>query len=75
MARGLRSAAADTATRAGLAAAAGMAGVIGLFCFSYAALTLLQREMDPAAAWAIVGGFYALVGVGLYLVATRFRRG
>jgi hypothetical protein len=75
MARGLRATAADAATRVGLAAAAGVAGAIGLLCLSYAALTLLSREIDPAAAWAIVGGFYALAGGGLYLVATRRRRG
>ena len=75
MARGLRATAADTATRAGLIAAAGVAGAIGLLCLSYALLTLLAREIDPAAAWAIIGGLYAVAGGGLYLAATRRRRG
>jgi hypothetical protein len=75
MARNLRDSATDAATRAGLVAAAGVVGAIGLLCFTYAGLTLLQREMDPAAAWAIVGGIYAVAGGGLYFAATRRRRG
>jgi hypothetical protein len=74
MARNLRATAADAATRTGLAAGAGVAGAISLLCLSYALLTLLAREMDPAAAWAIVGGLYALAGAVLYLAATRRRR-
>jgi hypothetical protein len=75
MARGLRATAADAATRAGLAVGACIAGGIGVLCLSYAGLTLLQREMDPAAAWAILGGCYALAGGMLYFAATRRRRG
>jgi hypothetical protein len=75
MARGLRATAADAAARAGMAVGAGIAGGIGVLCLSYAGLTLLQREMDPAAAWAIVGGCYAAAGGGLYFAATRRRRG
>jgi hypothetical protein len=75
MARSLRATAADAATRAGLAAAAGVAAAIALLCLSYALGTLLAREMDPAAAWAIVGGLYALTGAILYFAATRRRRG
>ena len=75
MARGLRATAADAATRAGLTVAAGVAGAVSLLCLSYALLTLLAREMDPAAAWAIVGGLYALAGAVLYFAATRRRRG
>jgi hypothetical protein len=75
MARGLRATATDAATRTGLALGAGLAGAVGLLCLSYAGLTLLQREMDPAAAWAIVGGCYAAIGGGLYFAATRRRRG
>jgi hypothetical protein len=75
MARGLRNTAADAATRAGLAAGACVAAGIGVLCLSYAGLTLLQRTMDPAAAWAIVGGCYAAAGGGLYFAATRRRRG
>jgi hypothetical protein len=75
MARGLRDSAADAATRAGLTFAAGIVGGIGVLCLSYAGLTVLQREMDPAAAWAVVGGLYGAVGGGLYFAATRRRRG
>jgi len=75
MARGLRETAANAASRAGLVAAAGLAGAIALLCLSYAGLTVLAREIDPAAAWAIVGGLYALAGAVLYLAATRRRRG
>ena len=75
MARGLRDSAADAATRAGPTFAAGIVGGVGLLCLSFAGLTLLQREMDPAAAWAIVGGLYAAAGGGLYLAAIRRRRG
>ena len=75
MARSLRNTAADAASRAGLTFAAGIVSGVGVLCLSYAGLTLLQREMDPAAAWAIVGGVYAIAGGGLYLAATRRRRG
>lgn len=75
IARGLRNTAVDAATRTGLTFAAGVVGGIGVLCLSYAGLTLLQREMDPAAAWAIVGGLYGAAGGGLYLAATRRRRG
>jgi hypothetical protein len=75
MARGLRNTASDAATRAGLAFAAGIAGGVGTLCFSYAGLMLLERKMDPEAAWAIVGGLYAAAGGGLYFAATRRRRG
>lgn len=74
MARDLRHSAADAAVRAGLAAGACITSGIGLLCLSYAGLTLLQREMDPAAAWAIVGGVYAGIGGLLYFAATRRRR-
>jgi len=75
MARGLRDSATDAATRAGLTLAAGVVGGVGLLCLSYAGLTVLQREMDPAAAWAIVGGLYGAAGGGLYFAAMRRRRG
>jgi hypothetical protein len=31
--------------------------------------------MDPAEAWAILGGFYSVAGGILYFAATRRRRG
>ncbi len=74
MARAARASAADAARRMALAAAAGIAGLVGLFCFTNASLTLLERRMDPAQAWSLVGGFYALLGGLLYFAATRRRR-
>ena len=73
-ARNLRDAATDALMRALLAIAAFAGGVFALICFTQVAFTLLEREIDPAGVWAIVGGFYALAGIALYLVATRRRR-
>ena len=75
MARSVRASAADAATRAGFGLAAGLAGAVGLFCFSRSSLTLLERNMDPAEAWAVLGGFYSLAGGILYFAATKRRRG
>jgi hypothetical protein len=72
-ARTMRNAAADIALRLMLSLGAVLAGAIGVLCFSYAGLTLLERQLDPAAAWAIMGGLYAVAGLVLYLVATRRR--
>ena len=72
-ARTMRNAAADLALRLMLTLGAVIAGAIGVLCFSYAGLTLLERHLDPAAAWAIMGGLYAVAGLVLYLVATRRR--
>jgi hypothetical protein len=74
MARAARASAADAARRAALGTAAGLAGLVGLFCFTTASLTLLERRVDPAEAWSLVGGFYAVVGGLLYFAATRRRR-
>ena len=71
----MRNAATGMIPRLMLTLGALLAGAIGVLCFSYAGLTLLQRHLDPAAAWAIVGGLYAVAGLVLYLVATRRRRG
>ena len=74
-ARTMRNAAGDIALRLALTLAAVIAGAIGVMCFSYAGLTILQRHLDPAEAWGIMGGLYAVAGLGLYLAATRRRRG
>lgn len=74
-ARTMRNAANDLALRLALTVGAVLAGAIGVLCFSYAGLTLLQRHLDPAEAWGIMGGLYAVAGVVLYLAATRRRRG
>lgn len=68
-------AAGDIALRLALTLGAVIAGAIGVMCFSYAGLTILQRHLDPAEAWGIMGGLYAVAGLGLYLAATRRRRG
>lgn len=70
----LKDAAADATQRLLLTLGAGAAGVIGVFCFSRAALTLLERHMDPAEAWAVVGSFYGVMGGLFYFAATRRRR-
>jgi hypothetical protein len=75
MARAARASASDTAQRVALGTAAGLAGLVGLFCFTNASLTLLERGMDSAEAWSLVGGFYAVIGGLLYFAATRRRRG
>lgn len=70
----LKNAAADATQRLVLTLSAGAAGVIGVFCFSRAALTLLERHMDPAEAWAVVGSFYGVLGGLFYFAATRRHR-
>jgi len=73
--RVLRDAAAEATSRLMLTLGAGAAGVIGVFCFTRAALTLLEHHMDPAEAWAVVGSFYGVMGGFFYFAATRRRRG
>ena len=73
-ARTMRNAAADMALRLMLALGAVLAGAVGVLCLTYAGLTILQRHVDPAGAWGIVGGLYAVAGLVLYLAATRRRR-
>jgi len=73
-ARTMRNAAADLALRLALTLGAVVAAAIGVLCFTYAGATFLQRHFDPAEAWGIVGGFYALACLVLYLAATRRRR-
>lgn len=73
-ANGLRETVADAANRALLTVAAGLGGAVALFCFSNSALTLLERRLDPAESWAILGGFYAVAGGALYFAATKRRR-
>ena len=72
--RVLKDAAVVASHRALMTLAAGVAGAVGLFCFSAAAFTLMERHMDPAAAWAAIGCFYGLLGCGFYLAATLRRR-
>lgn len=71
--RAIKSVAAEASNRALLTMGAGFAGAVGIFCFSTSALTLMQRHMDPAAAWAAIGCFYGLLGCGFYFAAIRRR--
>ena len=73
-ARSLREAANDAVTRALLAVAAVAGGIFAVVCFTRAGLTVLERQVGPAEAWAIVGLAYALMGGILYFAASRRRR-
>ncbi|MBY0323804.1 MAG: hypothetical protein K2X72_34120 [Reyranella sp.] len=73
-ARSLRSAAHDAATRAMLAIGAALAIGVGALCLTCSAYILLARSLDPAAAWAILGGFWGLAGLLYFTVVSR-RRG
>jgi len=73
-ARGLRDAAVGARNRLLLGLAAGAGGAVALFCFSRAALTLLENRMDPAEAWAVLGAFYGVLGGVFYYFAANTRR-
>jgi hypothetical protein len=72
--RELREAAENVARKAVFVLVAVLGGAVALFCFSNAGLTLLERHMDIAEAWAVMGCIYAVAGAGLYLAATVRRR-
>ena len=69
----IRATASEAAHRFACASVAAAAGAAGFFCFSRAALTLLERHMDPAEAWAVVGSFYGVMGGFFYFAASRRR--
>jgi hypothetical protein len=73
-ARSLRTAARDVATRAMLTMGAALAIGVGMVCLTCAAYILLARNLDPAAAWGILGAFWGLAGLLYFAVASR-RRG
>jgi copper homeostasis protein CutC len=75
MARSVRASARDAATRSAFGVAAVLAGAAGLFCFTRSSLVLMERHMDPAEAWALLGVVYGALGGALYFAATRRRRG
>jgi hypothetical protein len=57
-----------------LAVGAAIAVVVGVICLTCAAYIVLARNLDPAAAWAILGAFWGLAGLLYFAVASR-RRG
>jgi hypothetical protein len=69
----LRHSAQDAAMRLLLALGAATALAVGAACLSVAALIVLERQLDAAAAWAIVGLFWGAAGL-VYFAAAR-RRG
>lgn len=72
-ARSLRVITYQAVTRAALALGAALAIIVGALFLSFSAFTLIDRHLDPAAASAIVGSFWALLGAS-YFVAVRRRR-
>jgi hypothetical protein len=64
----------DAATHGLLILSAGAAIAVGAVCLTCSAFVLLERNIDAAGAWAIVGAFWGLVGLVYFAVASR-RRG
>jgi len=52
---------------------AGAAIAVGAVCLTCSAFVLLERSIDAAGAWAIVGAFWGLVGLAYFAVASRRR--
>jgi MYXO-CTERM domain-containing protein len=52
---------------------AGAAIAVGAVCLTCSAFVLLERNIDAAGAWAIVGAFWGLVGLAYFAVASRRR--
>jgi hypothetical protein len=75
MARVAKQSAAEAAMRAAFGTLAALSAAVGLFCFSRSSLTLMERHMDPAEAWAVLGSVYGVLGgVFYYFAATKRRR-
>jgi MYXO-CTERM domain-containing protein len=72
-ARALRVATHDAALRVVMTLGAAIAVAGGVFCLSCAAFVLLERQLDAASAWAIIGAIWGLAGL-LYFAAARRRR-
>ena len=53
---------------------AAMALAVGAVCFTAAAFIVLERQVDAAGAWAILGAVWGLAGL-FYFAAARRRRG
>ena len=73
-ARSLRVAVHDAATRVVLTLGAAAAVAVGAAFFTGATFILLERQLDAAAACAVVGAFWGITGL-LYFVVARRRRG
>jgi MYXO-CTERM domain-containing protein len=72
-ARTLRTTAENALNRALLTIGAAAAIGVGAIFLTFSALSLLESQLNPAGASAIVGAFWGLLGLG-YFVATRRRR-
>lgn len=73
-ARSLRQAAQDATLRVLLALGASIAVVVGAVFLTAASFIVLEQHLDRAGAWAILGAFWGLLGVG-YFAAAKRRRG
>jgi len=72
-ARSLRLAAHDAARSALLTLGDAAAVTVGAVCLTAAAFILLERHLDSAAAWAILGAFWGFGGLFYFAVARRRR--
>ena len=72
-ARSLRLAAHDVMVRALATLGAAAAVATGAVFLTCAAFLLLERQVDPAGAWAILGAFWGVAGL-FYFAAARRRR-
>jgi drug/metabolite transporter (DMT)-like permease len=71
MARRVRGLAREAMRRSAFSVAALVAGVVGLFCFTRSSLVLMERHIDPAEAWALLGVVYGAFGTVLYFAAIK----
>lgn len=72
-ARSLRAAAHDAAMRVVMTLGAAIAVAIGAAFLTCAAFILLERQLDAAGAWAVLGAVWGLAGLA-YFAAARRRR-
>jgi hypothetical protein len=73
-ARSLRVAAHEATMRVVMALGAAMAVAVGAVCFTAAAFIVLERQVDAAGAWAILGAVWGLGAGFFYFAAARRRR-
>jgi len=72
-ARSLRTATQDAANRVLLTMAAAIALAVAAVCLSAAGFVLIERHLDTASAWAIVGAFWGALGIVYFAIASRRR--